>query len=129
VFTSDRGGNPQIYRLNLASKQVQRLTFSGSYNARPSWTPDGKAIIVLTEDGNGYDVGIQDLQSGRMTILTTSGNVQSPSVAPNGKMVIYADHNQGSGILGMVSTDGKVKLRVPAGDGDVQEPAWAPFSN
>lgn len=127
IFTSDRGGGPEIYKINLANRQVQRLTYNSNYNARPSFTPDGDNIVMLTQDGNGYDIAIQDLGNGQVTMLTNSGNTQSPTVAPNGKMVAYADQYNGTGILGMVSTDGSVKLRVPAGNGSVQEPAWSPF--
>lgn len=129
IFTSDRGGGPEIYEMDLATKQIQRLTFNSQYNARGSFTPDGQSLIMLTQNGGGYDIAIQDLQTGRVTLLTSSGNTQSPSVAPNGKMVAYSDQDQGTGILGMVSTDGKVKLRIPAGEGSVQEPAWSPFLN
>lgn len=124
IFTSDRGGSPQIYMVNLASRQIQRLTYNGNYNARGSFSADGNDIVMLTQSGSGYDIAIQDLQNGRVTQLTNSGNTQSPTFAPNGKMVAYADQ---SGVLGMVATDGSVKLRVPAGEGSVQEPAWSPF--
>lgn len=127
IFTSDRGGGPQIYQINLASHQTQRLTFNSNYNARATFTPDGNSIIMLTQNGSGYDIAMQDLQSGRVTLLTNSGNTQSPTLAPNGKIVAYSDLYDGSGILGMASTDGKVKLRIPSSSGEVQEPAWSPF--
>lgn len=127
LFTSDRGGGPQIYEINLASKQIQRLTFTGNYNARASFTPDGKSIVVLTQTDSGYNIAMQDLQSGRIELLTNSGMAQSPSIAPNGKMVVFANVYQGNGVLGMASTDGSVKLRIPSQDGSVQEPAWSPF--
>lgn len=129
LFTSDRGGGPEIYQINLASKQIQRLTFNGSYNARATFSPDGNNIVMLTQNGSGYDIAIQDLQSGRVTLLTSSGATQSPSLAPNGKMVAYSDLYDGSGVLGMSSTDGKVKLRLPSSNGEVREPAWSPFLN
>lgn len=127
IFTSDRGGGPEIYKINLASRQVQRLTYNSPYNARASYTAGGNHIVMLTQAGNGYDAAIQNLQTGNVRVLTDSGNVQSPTVAPNGKMVAFADHDNGVGILGMASTDGSVKLRIPAPNGDLQEPAWSPF--
>jgi TolB protein len=127
IFTSDRGGGPEIYQINLASRQVSRLTYNSPYNARASFTPGGNHIVMLTQDSNGYGAAIQNLQTSNVRVLTDSGNVQSPTVAPNGKMVAFADHDDGVGILGMVSTDGSVKLRIPAPNGDLQEPAWSPF--
>jgi Tol biopolymer transport system component len=46
-FTSDRSGAPQIYRLGLGSNErPRRVTFTGSYNARPRVSPDGKQLAV-----------------------------------------------------------------------------------
>ncbi len=128
VFTSSRSGGPQVYRVNIASGNVQRVTFQGNYNASPSLAPDGKALAVLNGGNNQFNIAVQDLSSGRYSVLTRSGNDQSPSLAPNGKMIIYATQSGGHGVLGMVSTDGRVKLILPAREGDVREPAWSPFS-
>lgn len=128
IFTSNRGGSsPQIYRISLASKQMERVTFKGSYNARASFTSDGKNIVMLHQDGDMFNIAVEDLKSGRMTTLTRSGNDESPSVAPNGKMLAYATNADGRGVLAEVSIDGRVKLLLPAREGEVEEPAWSPF--
>ena len=131
VFTSDRGGigNPQIYRINVDSKQVERITYSGSYNARAAFTANGKAIVMLHKEGNMFSIAEQDLQSSRVTVLSQFGFNESPSIAPNGKMVVYATNHNGRGMLAEVSIDGRVKLLLPAGEGEVQEPAWSPYIN
>lgn len=128
IFTSNRGGsNPQIYRIDLDSKKIQRITFKGNYNARGSFTSDGKSIAVLHQEDDLFSIAIQDLDSGRLTTLTKSGYDESPSLAPNGKMIVYATNYNDRGVLAAVSTDGKVKLMLPARNGEVQEPAWSPF--
>ena len=128
IFTSDRGGGPQIYQLMLGSNEVQRLTFSGKYNARANFTPDGSSIVMMHQDEDGnFDIAEQNLQNGTIKLLTRAQMDESPSIAPNGAMVLYAtDH--GTGVqLGIVSTDGHVKLQLPTREGDVQSPAWSPF--
>lgn len=62
-----------------------------------------------------------------MQILSESGTDESPSLAPNGKMAIYAMEYGGRGVLAQVSIDGQIKLRLPARNGNVQEPAWSPY--
>jgi len=124
IFTSNRGGSPQIYRVNLATKKVDRVTYKGNYNARASFTPDGKNLVLLHQEGDGFDIAIQDLASGRVMVLTKSGFDESPTVAPNGKMVMYATNYNGKGVLAAVSTDGKVQILLPSREGEVQEPAW-----
>ncbi|MFN7096524.1 MAG: Tol-Pal system beta propeller repeat protein TolB [Gammaproteobacteria bacterium] len=127
LFTSDRGGSPQVYEINLANKATQRVTFNGSYNASASFTSDAQNIVLLSRQDQAYDIGFLNLQSGNLQLLTHGGNNQSPSVAPNGKMVVYATKEGGKNVLAMVSTDGKVNMQLPDQLGDVQEPAWSPF--
>lgn len=129
VFTSDRGGAPQIYQVNLLTNKTKRLTFNGNYNAHASFNTDGKTILLLHrgEDTDGqFGIALFDVASGVMQVLADD-NDQSPSLAPNGSMVIYAKQSQGRGELAMVSTDGRVNLQLPAEQGDVREPAWSPF--
>ena len=60
-------------------------------------------------------------------MLTPGPGDESPSVAPNGKLIIYASEGGGRGILAAVSIDGRVKQRLVAPAADVREPAWGPF--
>ncbi|MBU0744448.1 MAG: Tol-Pal system beta propeller repeat protein TolB [Gammaproteobacteria bacterium] len=129
IFTSNRGGGPQIYRVNIDSKKIDRITFNGPYNARASFAPKGDGIVMLHRDGEMFSIAYEDLKSNRVMLLTRSGLNESPSMAPNGKMVVYATNSNGRGMLAEVSIDGRVKLLLPAGDGAVQEPAWSPFLN
>jgi TolB protein len=127
LFTSDRGGSPQIYRLTLGSGAVERLTFDGSYNVSPRPFPDGKGFAFVRRDGNHFQIAVQDFASRQVQVLTAGPLDESPSVAPNGKLILYANEVGGRGILAAVSSDGRVKQRLVAPATDVREPAWGPF--
>lgn len=129
IFTSDRGGSPQIYKLTLASGQLERLTFRGSYNARPRLAPDGRTLVMVHRDGGAFHIASQDLVSGDFRILTSTYLDESPTVAPNGAMLLYATKRGTNNLLAAVSIDAGVKFLLPAREGDVREPAWSPFLN
>jgi len=127
-FTSDRSGNPQIYRQTLgSSERPKRVTFTGSYNARPRLSPDGKQLALVTLDDGAYRIGVQDLASGTVTMLSKGRQEESPSFAPNGAMLIFGGRERGQGVLQTVSVDGQTSARLDADAGEVREPVWGPF--
>ena len=127
LFTSGRGGSPQIYRLSFADSAISRVTYDGNYNARASYTFNQKFIVMLHRQDRQFNIGVQDVGNGRVTPLTFSQMDESPSVSPNGRLVLYATRYQDKGVLSMVTIDGRVKVRLPARGGDIQEPAWSPY--
>ncbi|MBM6549971.1 Tol-Pal system beta propeller repeat protein TolB [Marinomonas ostreistagni] len=129
IFTSDRGGSPQIYRVDVNSKNVERITFEGELNTRARLTPDGRYLVTVQKNNGDYHVALQDMNTGRVEILSQTYLDESPTIAPNGSMVMYATSERGKGILAVVSVDGLVKYKLPSADGDVREPAWSPYFN
>jgi TolB protein len=129
LFTSDRSGGPQIYEYSLANGETKRVTFTGNYNARGRYSPDGEQIFLIHRSSRGYQVARQDRDGGRLVVLSESTRDESPSVAPNGTMVIFATQQGGSGVLSAVSADGRSSFRLPAAQGEVRDPAWSPFLN
>jgi TolB protein len=127
IFTSDRGGSPQVYRVSAGGGSPQRLTFEGSYNVSPRHSPDGKSFTFIQRNGNRYSVAVQDFATRQVQVLTDGGIDESPSFAPNSKMILYASEVRGRGILAAVSSDGRVKQRFTEDAGDVREPAWGPL--
>jgi len=127
-FTSDRGGSPQIYRMSAGGGEPQRVTFKGSYNVSPRPSPDGRVLAYVTRDAGKFQVALLDLSNQQMQVITDSDRDESPSFAPNGRMILLATVRGGRGVLSAVSSDGRIRQNLPYAGGDVREPAWGPFN-
>lgn len=127
-FTSDRAGSPQIYQIGTQSgARPKRITFGSSYNARPRVSPDGTLLAMVTLDNGSYRIAVQELATGAVRVLSHGRLDESPSFAPNGATLIYAEREGNRGELATVSTDGLTGLRLKAPEGEIREPAWGPF--
>jgi TolB protein len=128
-FTSDRAGGPQIYKVGIKpGDKPRRLTFQGSYNARPRISPDESQLAFVTQENGDYRIATLDLRGrGDVQVLTKGHFDVSPSYAPNGAVLIYASRDKGRGVLALVSADGRVQQRLISSEGELQEPSWAPF--
>ena len=131
-FVSDRGGGPQIYRVGVDGGNPERVTFNGDYNISPAVSPDGKTLAFIARRGGGFRLMVQDLGNGTSntaaTAITDTQDDESPSFAPNGRMIVYATRAQGVAVLMTTTLDGKIKIPLLSSGADMREPAWGPFA-
>ena len=128
VFTSDRsGGRPQLFRIP-ASGGVgpERITFSGRYNARATFSPDGSRLAFVHEVDGVYRIAVMQVDSGEIEVLTNGKLDESPTFAPNGRMILYATTELDGAALAAVSIDGRFRQRLSIDKAGVRDPAWSP---
>jgi len=80
---------PNVWRLNMGTGELKQLT-SGKNDENPSCTADGKWVVyfgsVATDNiGHIFKIGIE----GGTPVELAAGNVNPPSVSPDGTMVAY----------------------------------------
>ena len=128
MFTSGRSGSPQLYELDLRklNKKPKRLTFEGNYNAKGSYLPSGDGIVFVHRSSDKFQIAIKYFEDNFLIPLTDAKMDESPSVSPNGNVIIYAISEQNNDILAGVTLSG-AKFRLPSAKGQVREPAWSGF--
>ena len=127
LFTSNRSGSPQLYEANVKTNRIKRITFDGTYNARGRYLPNGKDIVFVHRRNGVFHIAKQNLRSGNINILTDTSLDESPTVSPNGNVVIYATKDGDKDILAGITLDGKTKFIMPSLKGEAREPSWSPL--
>ena len=100
-------GNMEIYTMKIDGSDQQRLTFNGSWDGTPDWSPDGKQIVFSSNRAGSQDLYVMNDDGGDVKQLTTTesgpikGQESSPRWSPDGSKILCwlgRDH----------SNDGKV---------------------
>lgn len=126
-FVSDRGGSPQIYRMTPAGQQVARVTFDGNYNISPNISPDGRWMAFISRISGAFKLRIMELTTGAINTVTDTTADESPSFAPNSRLIMFATKVQGRESLMTTTLDGRIKTRLASVPGQIREPDWGPF--
>ena len=125
--TGSTHGSPQIYEMTVSNRKIRRKTFEGSYNARARYTPDGRSFVFVHRMDNLFHIAVQNMRTGKLRILTDTSLDESPTISPNGNVIIYATKNQEGNILAGISYNGKTKFILPTDLGEVRGPSWSPI--
>lgn len=128
VFTSDRGGSPQLYKIavNANAAKPQRLTFEGKYNSAPSI--QGQKMAMIRQQNGKFQVALMDLTNQASEIISRGSLDESPSIAPNGGMVLYETRGVSrKHVLAVASGNGLEKTVLYSPYQNVGHPSWSPF--
>ena len=126
-FVSDRGGAPQIYKMPSSGGNAERVTFTGSYNISPAISSDGRWLAYISRVSGAFKLHVMELAGGAVNAITDTSADESPSFAPNSRLIVYATQQQGQEALITTTLDGKLKARLTGQSGDIREAAWGPF--
>ncbi|PID50597.1 MAG: Tol-Pal system beta propeller repeat protein TolB [Proteobacteria bacterium] len=125
IYTSDRDGQPQLYRTTIRGGDGYRLTNEGRYNAAASIV--GNSVAMVRQMNGRFRIAVMNASTRASTVVSKGDFDESPSLAPNGSMVLYATKLGGRGVLAVSSANGKARQILSEQAGDVRDPSWSPF--
>jgi TolB protein len=137
VFNSDRGGDQQLYVMGADGSGVRRISFGSGRYATPVWSPRGDLIAYTRfagENGN-FAIGVMHPDGSGERILTESWEVEGPTFAPNGRVLMFwretrARDTRGAGFssrLVTIDITGFNERPAPTPT-DASDPAWSPLA-
>tara|TARA_B100001175_G_scaffold309753_1_gene311878 strand:- start:114 stop:1370 length:1257 start_codon:yes stop_codon:yes gene_type:complete len=128
MFTSGRSGSPQLYEINLrkSNARPRRITFDGNYNAKGTYLPNNEGIVFVHRADINFQIALKYFDENFIRPLTESQMDESPSISPNGNVIVYSIKEEDLGLLSGVTLSG-AKFKLPATEGSVREPAWSGF--
>ena len=89
----------------------------GSYNISPALSPDGRWLAYISRVGGAFKLHVMELGKRQRALrITDTSADESPSFAPNSRLIVYATQQQGREALMTTTLDGKIKARL-AGPG------------
>ena len=128
VFVSDRGGLPQIYRMNTDGTDAVRLTNGQGEATNPSWHPDGQHIAFAWTKGfepGNYNIFVMDVATREVVQLTSNeGRNENPAWAPDGVHLAYASKRGRASQIWTMLANGQEKKQLTTA-GSNEKPVWS----
>lgn len=130
IFTSDRSGTPQLYRLDDWTSEPKRITFQGTYNSDADVSPRGDRIAFLSQRGKQFMIVTKDLtrEDGEEIELVSSVGAEGPRFTANGQLLGYITDRDGRSAFGLMTIDGIFGKLLPLPASDVRGARWSPFT-
>jgi TolB protein len=126
ALTLSAGGSPDIYILDLAAKNLQRLTSGPSIDTEPSWMPDGKSLLFTSDRSGGAQIYHVSANGGKAQRLTFDGKYNAAAdVSPDGRYMTLVN-NSGNGFRVAVMDMQSKAMRVISNGNLDEAPSFAP---
>jgi TolB protein len=107
IMSLQRGGNSNIFVMNLGSKAITRLTDSAAIDTAPSFSPDSTRICFESDRGGRPQIYVMPASGGTaQRISFGEGSYSTPVWSPRGDVIAFTKQGGGSFSIGVIKPDG-----------------------
>ncbi len=128
AFSSSRDGNAELYKMNVQTKVLTRLTDNGSGDLSPVWSPSGREMAFVSDRGGAPQLYLMSADGSNLRRLTFEGDYNAaPAWSPKGNWIAYVCRtSERLYKICLISPDGQKRVQLTTGTGIDDSPAWSP---
>jgi TolB protein len=127
IVTISKNGNSDLYKIDQEGNILERLTHRSSTESNPSWSPDGKRLVFVSDRSGSIQIYQRNMNTGedyRMSYEGTS-NVE-PSWSSNGAYIIFAGIRNSLYQIILMDKEGTFTQQITNGGESSEQPVWSP---
>ncbi len=124
VFTSDKTGNPYLYKLNLKTKKMSPLSKKYLYTTSSKPNNAGTAVYgIYSKAGAAGILEVDNVRNER--VVVEDFFAESPSVGHGDETIIYSTKKGNKSILRAVDKNGKLLYDIESSAANLKEPSYS----
>jgi Periplasmic component of the Tol biopolymer transport system len=126
AFSIIRGGNTDVYTIDLNTRELRRLTTDPGIDTSPSFSPDNSMIAFTSDRSGSARIYVMRADgTGQRPISRGGGLYTAPSWSPRGDLIAFTKQQGGQFHIGVMGTDGSGE-RILSSSYFEEGPSWAP---
>lgn len=126
LMSMERGGNSDIFRMELATRKITRLTDNPAIDTSPTMSPDGARVAFTSDRGGTPQIYVMNANgSDQKRISFGEGRYQTPVWSPRGDLIAFTRQHQGRFYIGVIRPDGTGERLLTESYLD-EGPTWSP---
>jgi TolB protein len=126
LMSIERTGNSDVFKMDLATRRLTRLTDNPAVDVSPSMSPDGRRVTFTSDRGGAPQIYVMNADGTNQKRITFGqGNYQTPVWSPRGDLIAFTRQYRGRFYIGVIRPDGTGERLLTESYLD-EGPTWSP---